>query len=118
MKSIFKNKKADMMGLIVGLLMGFMVITMLMSLLPAFVEMIDYGQSSASLNCVGYVDTTASTGGTANNLSYNPTIGTKSSIGCLALKLYIPYLVLGVLVAIVTKMLYDKATGQQQQYYG
>lgn len=97
------NRKG-FVGLMIGIMFAFLAITMLITLLPGFVEMIDYGKGSNSLNCVGYVDTLPADG----NYSYNATIGTKSSIGCLALTLYIPYLVLGILIAIVGKIFYDK----------
>lgn len=99
-------------GLMVGILFAFLAITMLITLLPGFVTIIDYGKGSNALNCVGYIDTDSSDG----NQSYNATVGTKSSIGCLALTLYIPYLVLGILIAIVGKIFYDRSTGQQSPY--
>lgn len=98
-------------GLMVGILFAFLAITMLITLLPGFVNIIDYGKGSNALNCVGYADTDMSDG----NQSYNASIGQKSSIGCLALTLYIPYLVLGILIAIVGKIFYDKSAGQ---YFG
>jgi F0F1-type ATP synthase assembly protein I len=103
------NGKHGQLGLIVGLLMGFMVVTILVTLIPGFVSVIDTAQNSEGLNCNGYTDTLDA------SLSYNATIGTKSSIGCLAMKLYLPYLILAVLVGLVIKILYDKGT-QQQSY--
>lgn len=103
------------MSLPVNLLMLFISITFLIALIPGFVEMQDIAQQSDGLNCVGYVDN----GNTTNVLSYNATIGTKSSIGCMAIKLYIPYIVLGVLVAAVAMIFYGKTMGggQDQQAY-
>lgn len=104
------NKKGDLMSLPVNLLMLFIVITFLVALVPGLVEIIDNAQQSDSLNCVGF-----KYDGDANNvLSYNATIGTKSSIGCMAIKLYIPYIVLGVLVAGVALIFYGRTFGQQQ----
>ena len=106
------NKKGSgLMDLPMNLLMLFMAITFLVALIPAFAEMQDTAQQSDSLNCVGYTD--------ANNpsLSYNATIGTKSSIGCMAIKLYFPYIVLGVLIAGVAILFYGRQ-GQNQPQYG
>lgn len=107
------NKRGSgLMDLPMNLLMLFMAITFLVALIPAFAEMQDMAQQSTSLNCVGYVED-----GNANNpLSYNATIGTKSSIGCMAIKLYIPYIVLGVLIAGVAILFYGRQQGQQPAY--
>ena len=114
MKSILEykkmNKKADLMQMPVNLLMLFITVTFLVALIPGLAEMQDVAQQSTSLNCKGYTDSADST------LSYNATIGTKSSIGCMAIKLYIPYIVLGVLVAGVAFIFYGKSQSQQQQY--
>jgi len=104
------NKGSGLMDLPVNLLMLFMAITFLVALIPAFAQMQDMAQQSDSLNCVGYTDTINP------SLSYNATIGTKSSIGCMAIKLYIPYIVLGVLVAGVAILFYGRGQGQQQQF--
>ena len=107
------NKKGSLMDLPVNLLMLFMAVTFLVALIPAFAEMQDVAQQSDSLNCVGYTDTLNPT------LSYNATIGTKSSIGCMAIKLYIPYIVLGVLIAGVAILFYGRQQNpQQQSVYG
>jgi hypothetical protein len=103
------NKKGQM-DLMVGLLLGFMVITIMITLIPGFVELIDQAQNSEGLNCKGYTDVSNPV------LSYNATIGTKSSIGCLAMKLYLPYIVLAVLIGVVVKMLYGKNSQQQSPY--
>lgn len=95
----------------VGLLLGFMVVTMLITLLPAFVEMIDFSKGNTALNCRGYIDA----GGDSENLTYNASIGQKSSIACLAMSLYIPYIVLAILIGLVVKILYERQ-GQQQPY--
>jgi len=109
------NKRAQSGGLMdlpINLLMLFIAVTFLVALIPAFVEMQDMAQQSTSLNCVGYTYN----GDAANVLSYNATIGTKSSIGCMAIKLYIPYIVLGVLIAGVAIIFYGRSQHQQQQF--
>lgn len=112
-----RNKRGQgLMALPVNLLMLFIAITFLIALIPAFSEMQDMAQQSTSLNCVGYKYNGDPNYGTASQdpLSYNATIGTKSSIGCMAIKLYIPYIVLGVLIAGVSIIFY----GRQQAVTG
>jgi len=105
-----KGQASGLMDLPINLLMLFIAVTFLVALIPAFVELQDMAQQSTSLNCVGY-----SYYGNANHtLSYNSTIGTKSSIGCMAIKLYIPYIVLGVLIAGVAIIFYGR--NQQPQF--
>ena len=105
------NKRANgLMDLPVNLLMLFIAVTFLVALIPAFVEMQDMAQQSTSMNCVGYIYN----GDADSTLSYNATIGTKSSIGCMAIKLYLPYIVLGVLIAGVAIIFYGRSQQPQQ----
>lgn len=107
------NKKGNIAHLMVSLLVGFMAVVLLVALIPGFVDILDIAQQSDNLNCKGF----SYNGDVNNTLSFNATIGTKSSIGCLAIRLYLPYLILAVLLGIVMYILYDKGT-QQQPYYG
>jgi len=110
-----KWNKRGQLNILVGLLIGFMVVTILITLIPGFVEMIDMAQNSEALNCVGFVYN----GDENNTLSYNATIGTKSTMGCLAMKLYLPYLILAVLIGVVMKILYERsASTAPAPYYG
>lgn len=99
------NKKGGLMDLPVNLLIMFIVITFMVALIPGLVEILNTAQRSDSLNCVGFIDW--DNAGPVN-YSYNSSIGTRSSIGCLAIKLYIPYIVLGVLIAVVAMIFYGK----------
>jgi len=105
-----KNKKGGLMDLPINLLMLFISVTFLIALIPGFVDMQDMAQQSDQLNCKGYVYN----GDSLSVYSYNATIGTKSAIGCMAIKLYIPYVVLGVLIAGVALIFYGKSMGQSQ----
>ena len=100
----------NLMDLPVNLLVLFITVTFLVALIPGFTAMINMGQDSQGLNCAGYNNTLDPT------LSYNASIGTKSTIGCLAMQLYIPYIVLGVLVAAVSLVFYGRSQQQQQQF--
>jgi len=89
-KSKMNNK--GQFGIIVQLLILFLAVTFLIALIPGFSGLIDSGLSYQSgLNCAGAID-------------YNSTLGERSTIGCLGLKLYIPYIVLGVLVVLVARL--------------
>ncbi len=99
------NNRGNLMNLPVNLLTLFIVITFFVALVPGFVEVINMAQQSDSLNCVGY-----KYGGDAgSSLSYNATIGTQSTIGCMAIKLYLPYIALGVLIAGVGLIFYGRS---------
>jgi hypothetical protein len=108
------NNQGQVGGLMVGILFAFMAITIAMMLLPGFVSVIDVGRDSSTLNCVGYVHN----GNVNDPLSYNATIGTKSTIGCLAVTFIIPYFIIGVLAAAVGMILYNKTQQPQQPMYG
>ena len=113
-RSLLHDKKGSLMNLPVNLLMLFISVTFLIALIPAFVEMQNTAQQSDNLNCVGY----KYNGDASHTLSYNATLGTNSSIGCMAIKLYLPYIVLGVLIAGVAMIFYGKTMGggDQQGY--
>ena len=113
-KRMLADKRGGLMDMPVNLLMLFITVTFLIALIPAFVEMQDMAQQSDSMNCKGFVYN----GNVNDALSYNATIGTKSSIGCMAIKLYIPYIVLGVLIAGVAMIFYGRQMGGQQQQMG
>jgi len=105
------NKKGGLMELPQNLLFLFMVVGILVGIVPGISTMIDVARQSDGLNCVGYVHD----GNAGNTLSYNSTIGTRSTLGCLALTLYVPYIVLGVLIAGVAALFYQR---RQDDYYG
>jgi hypothetical protein len=117
---MFENNKGNVFQLPVILMGLFMVICFLTALLPAFTEILNQAQGSNSLNCAGYIDTYSDGG----NYTYNSTIPT-STISCMAVKLYVPYIVLGVLIASVAVLFgqkiqfggQDSMSGGQQQYY-
>ena len=109
------NNKGNIFQLPIILMGLIMVIAILVGLLPAMTELLNSAQGSNSLNCAGYVDTYLSDGG---NYTYNSTLQT-STIGCMAIKLYVPYIVLGVLIASVAVLFGQKiAFGGQDQIGG
>jgi len=106
-RGLLTDKKGNLMSLPMNLLALFISITFLVALIPAFVEMQNMAQQSDSMNCPGY----KYNGNVNDPLSYNATIGTASSIGCMAIKLYLPYIVLGVLIAGVAMIFYGRSAG-------
>ena len=111
------NNKGSLMDLPIRLLMLFIAVTFLIGLIPGFAEMQNMAQQSDNLNCPGFKYEGSST----HLLAYNATIGTQSSIGCMAIKLYLPYIILGVLIAGVAMIFYGKSAmggGQDQTAYG
>lgn len=107
-----------LMNIPINLLWILIILAFLIGLTPAFVTFINMEQQSNFLNCPGYVYN----GDATSSLSYNATIGTTTgtTIACLAINLYIPYIMLGVLLASVAYILYGKqihGPEQSQGYY-
>jgi len=92
-------------AIIIQLLMVFMATIFLVALIPGLADIIDTGLASSGLNCSGAAD-------------YNSTAGERSSLGCLGLKLFIPFLVLGTLVVLINKLFYgDREMAPPSQPY-
>ena len=104
------NTKGQM--IMVNLLIFAMTILVAVALLPVLKTTLDLAQQSDSLNCEGYVDTDAVTGGI--NYSYNSSLESQT-LACVAVDLYLPYILLVVLVGGVTWIL---ASGRRQDPYG
>ena len=117
LRSLLNDKRgAGLMDMPMNLMIMFIGITFLVALIPGLVSLINGAQGYDSLNCAGYTDPQC--GGSplecsngANNLSYNAHYPT-SSISCMAIKLYVPYIVLGVLIASVAYIFYGKSMGE------
>lgn len=86
--------------IMVNLLLFVMLIAVLISLIPALSAMLNIAQQSDELNCAGYVDN----GNPNSTLSYNSSLAT-NTLACVAIRLYLPYIVLIVLVGGVSKLL-------------
>ena len=93
-----QNKRGQM--IMVQLLIFFMAISVMVAMIPAIREMLDIAQQSDGLNCPGYYYN----GDSGNILSYNASL-TKNTLACLAIKLYLPYIILVVLIGGVTKLI-------------
>jgi len=94
------------------LLMLFISVTIFIALIPALAQILGTAQGSDSLNCHGYVNYDDS------SLSANDSRAEVSSIGCIAIKLYLPYIALGVLLAAVGLIIGGRMGGGQEPTYG
>lgn len=88
------NKKGNIILNLLFFIMGLGVLVAFISPLNSFLDM---AQQSDSLNCKGFIYN----GNTAHALSFNDTLhggASGSPLSCLALKLYLPYILLVFLV--------------------
>lgn len=98
------NKQGQ--AIIVNLLIFAMVMAVLVAMIPAMNSMLGIAQQSNELNCPGYY-----VGGNPNNvLSYNSSLQT-NTLSCIAIQLYLPYIVLVILIGGVTKLLAGRMFG-------
>lgn len=107
------NKKGQM--LMVGMMIMIMAILIFVSTLPATQSVINTARQCDALNCAGYVDPDASGAScTTSNRSYDSSLDT-NSLSCTILDLMIPFIILGVLIGIITKLLYGNLVDKPQQ---
>lgn len=107
------NKKGQM--LMVGMMIMIMAILIFVSTLPATQSVINVARQCDSLNCEGYTDPDATTANcSANNRSYDPSLDS-NALSCTILDLMIPFIILGVLIGIITKLLYGNLVDKPQQ---
>lgn len=116
--SIWTNNKRNKKGqaFMIGIMVAIMALLIFVSTLPAVKEVINSARGCSYLNCGGYVDPDATgTGCTGTNQSYLSTLE-QDTLGCTILDLTIPFLILGVLVAIIYKVMRGESIEQQPQY--
>lgn len=100
--------------IMINLLFLLMTIAVLVALIPALSDMLNIAQQSDGLNCKGYVYD----GDVNHTLSYNDAKAT-NSLACLAINMYLPYIVLAVLIMAVSRLLAGGAASlayQQQAF--
>lgn len=116
-----KPKGKQGQQLLVGIMIMVMAVILFIAILPAIKSIMDDARSCEYLNCAGYVDidaTGASCG--SSNKSYSEAAD-EDGLSCTILDLGIPYLILGVLVGLVGKLIAGRLVEPQppQQYgYG
>ena len=86
--------------IMINLLFLLMTIAVLIAIIPALSDILSVAQQSDSLNCNGYVYG----GDSGHALSYNASLQT-NSLACLAINMYLPYIVLAVLIMAVSGLL-------------
>ncbi len=110
------NNRAQM--LMVGILILVMTILVFISMLPAVQNIMDESRGCSNLNCAGFVDADASTSGCGvTNQSYDSDLN-ENSLTCTIMDLFLPFLILGVLIALITKLLHGGLVDSPQPQYG
>ena len=114
------NRKGQ--TLIIGIMIMVMAVIIFIATLPALASIMNEARSCDSLNCAGYVDKDASAAACGStNGTYTSTLDS-NDLSCTILDLGIPYLVLGVLVGLVAKLIHgnlvDTPQPPQYQQYG
>ena len=116
---MFKNNRGQM--LMLGLLILVMALLIFISMLPAVQETMDGARQCDSMNCEGYVDpdATGSSGGNCSitNRSYNPNLS-QNTLSCTILDLFVPLMILGVMIGLITKLLSGGLVDRPQPQYG
>lgn len=99
------NKKGNIM---LSLLFFIMALGVMVAFISPINEFIDIAQQSDNLNCKGFIFS----GNENHSLSWNSTLdggNSGSPLACLALKLYLPYLLLVFLIGGLAAVLGGKA---------
>jgi hypothetical protein len=99
LKQWSKQRKKGQM-IMINLLFLFMTIAVLVALIPALNSLLNIAQQSDGLNCNGYIHN----GNSNDSLSYNSSLAS-NDLSCLAIKLYLPYIVLAVLIGGVSRVI-------------
>jgi hypothetical protein len=93
-----EDKRGQM--IMINLLFLLMTIAVLVAMIPAMNAMMKIAQQSDGLNCAGY----RHNGDANDSLSYNSSYQS-NTLACLAIDLYLPYIVLAVLIGGVSKLI-------------
>jgi L-lactate permease len=97
------NKRGQVM--MINLLFLLMTVAVMIALIPEFNTLLNMAQQSNALNCQGYYFN----GDVNNTLSYNSTLPT-NVLACLSIDLYLPYIIMAVLIAGVSRVLLGRIT--------
>lgn len=98
-----KKKKGQVM--MINLLFLLMTVAVMIALIPQFSTLLNMAQQSNSLNCKGYYYN----GNPSDTLSYNDSLPS-NTLACLSIDLYLPYIVMAVLIAGVSRVLLGRIT--------
>ena len=103
----------------IGIMIMVMAVILFIATLPAIRSVIGTARGCDNLNCGGYIDADASSGAavcSATNRSYQSSLE-EDTLSCTILDLGIPYLILGVLVGLVAKLLHGKMVEPEPPQY-
>lgn len=110
------NKRGQMM--MIGIMVLIMVVLIFIATLPAISNVMDDARDCNNLNCAGWVDQDASGAGcSSTNTSYLPD-GKNNALTCTIMDLFLPFLILGVLIGLITALLHGKLAQDTQPQYG
>lgn len=97
------NNKGQVM--IINLLFLVMTIAVMVALIPQLTTLLNLAQQSDYLNCKGY-----SYNGNPNSVySYNASLKS-NTLACISIDLYLPYIVMAVLIAGVSRVILGRIT--------
>jgi len=115
----YKNKRGQMM--MIGIMILIMAVLIFIATLPAIQSVMDDTRQCDSMNCAGYVDpdATGASGGncTSSNRSYNPNLS-ENALSCTILDLFLPFLILGIMIGLITKLLQGGLVDRPEPQYG
>lgn len=104
--------------MMVGILILVMTVLITISTLPAMQTVMDDTRQCDAMNCEGYIDPDASGAGcSSTNRSYDPTLS-QNALSCTILDLFLPFLILGILIGIITKLLHGQLVDRPEPSYG
>lgn len=98
-----KNNKGQVM--IINLLFLLMTIAVLVALIPELTMLLNMAQQSDYLNCAGY----RYQGDPNSRYSYNDSLES-NTLACISIDLYLPYIVMAVLIAGVSRVILGRIT--------
>ncbi len=102
----------------IGIMILIMSLLIFIATLPAVSTVLSDTQNCQNLNCAGFVDNDASGAGcSATNTSYIPS-GNQNALSCTIIDLIIPFIVLGVLIALITMLMSGRLAETPQPQYG
>ena len=97
------NKKGQVM--IINLLFLVMTIAVMIALIPELMTLLNMAQQSDYLNCKGYYYN----GNPNSTYSYNDSLKS-NTLACISIDLYLPYIVMAVLIAGVSRVILGRIT--------
>lgn len=110
------NNRGQMM--MIGIMILIMSILIFVATMPAVQSVLQDSMACDSLNCAGYVDQDATGEGcSATNRSYLPS-GNQNQLSCTIMDLILPFIILGVLIALITMLMSGRIVDPPQPQYG